>query len=412
MRTAFHRTLHFDGLHSPLADDPEGFTEPLRKSTVAQALQSPRGTAAHRHGEGDPGRPTRLLIAVRKNDDFLHEIRDHFEAHPEFETRFVDVVELPDFERLVRSPAQVVEQLLRDDGKLVEAVDEILRPHLEWADVVFVEWCTVLAALVSRVDSHGARLVVRVHSYEAFTQWPQLTDFSRIHDVVFVSDHLRDLAGAAFPGLRGPLAPELHVIANAVDLQRCQRTKPDPARFTLGVVGAQKVVKDPRWAIEVLRRLREHDERYRLLLIRGWLHDDGPGTKEYAEALQRDLDELGPIGAVQRTEHVHDVPGALERVGVVISSSVRESFHIGFVEGVASGAVPVVRDWPFFPGSAQKLFPRDWVVADPDEAARRILALTSTDEAWREAGAEASEHALETWDWRRVSLAFDYLLGA
>jgi glycosyltransferase involved in cell wall biosynthesis len=162
----------------------------------------------------------------------------------------------------------------------------------------------------------------------------------------------------------------------------------------------------------VVRRLREYDERYRLLLIRGWLHDDGPGTKEYAEALQRDLDELEPIGAVQRTEHVHDVPEALEQVGVVISSSVRESFHIGFVEGVASGALPVVRDWPFFPGSAQKLFPRDWVVADPDEAARRILALTSTDEAWRKAGAEASEHVLDKWDWGRVSRAFDYLLRA
>ena len=71
--------------------------------------------------------------------------------------------------------------------------------------------------------------------------------------------------------------------------------------------------------------------------------------------------------------HTDDVPGTLQDIGVAVSASVRESFHIGFVEAVASGALPVVRDWPFFPGAAQELFPEDWVVADPAAAAERIL---------------------------------------
>ena len=53
----------------------------------------------------------------------------------------------------------------------------------------------------------------------------------------------------------------------------------------------------------------------------------------------------------------------------MLSSSVRESFHMGLVEAVASGALPVVRDWPFFPGAARTLFPPDWVVDSPAEAA-------------------------------------------
>jgi len=247
--------------------------------------------------------------------------------------------------------------------------------------VVFVEWCTSLAALMTFVDPRDTRVVVRLHSYEAFTQWPHLMDFSRVDDVVFVSEHLRDLAAAAIPALSEPRAPRLHVLPLAMELERFRRPKPDTARFTIGVVGASKVVKDPRWAIEVLRELRRHDERYRLQLIRGKLqHDKSVATQEYADRLALDLDESGP--AVEVLGHTGDVPTALEQVGVVLRSSIRESFHIGLVEGAASGAVPVVRNWPYFPGAARSLFPSEWVVDSPQQAARRILEATASDEKW------------------------------
>ncbi len=108
--------------------------------------------------------------------------------------------------------------------------------------------------------------------------------------------------------------------------------------------------------------------------------------------------------------HTDDVPAALQDIGVAVSSSARESFHIGFVEGVGSGAVPVVRDWPFFPGAARELFPADWVVDDPEAAAQRILALTQDEAVWREAASAAAQHALERWDWTVVGQQFESLL--
>jgi hypothetical protein len=107
------------------------------------------------------------------------------------------------------------------------------------------------------------------------------------------------------------------------------------------------------------------------------------------------------------------VPGALTEVGVILSTSVRESFHLGLVEGAASGAVPVVRDWPFFqghPAGAGSIFPSDWIVSTPAEAADRIIAQTATEETWRKAGEQASEHALMTWDWSVTQEQYDRLL--
>ena len=43
LRLATHRVLHFDNLTSPLADDPTGFTAPLRDSVVAKAMRAARG---------------------------------------------------------------------------------------------------------------------------------------------------------------------------------------------------------------------------------------------------------------------------------------------------------------------------------------------------------------------------------
>ena len=424
LKLATHRVLHFDSITSPLADDPAGYTAPLRDSAVAKALRTARGRVSTSATTGDgsttaeddsaPGdssaRPVRLLIATRINADFLTEIREHFDAHPGFEARFVDFAEAHELDRFAKNPERIVLQTLAGKPKLPAVTEEVFREHLDWADVVFVEWCTALATLLTQVDPGDTRVVVRMHSYEAFTLWPHLMDMSRVDDMVFVSEHLRDLAVAAIPGLQEADAPRTHVITNAVDLRRCVRPKRAEARFTLGLVGASKMVKDPRWAIAVLRELRTHDERYRLLLVRGDLEEPTEAARAYVEGFQRDLAELEPIGAVTVLGHTDDVPGTLEDIGVAVSASARESFHIGFVEGVASGAVPVVRDWPFFPGATRKLFPPDWVVDSPEAAAERVLALTQDEAVWRAAADDFATHVLDRWDWSVVSQEFDRLL--
>lgn len=423
LRVAFHRVLHVDRALSPLAADPAGFLAPLRASAALRRLRGSGGfrgsgfaRAPRPTGAEDPrSAPTRVLVLTRANADFLAEVLDHLGREPAYDLTFRDLAGLPAIDAVTARPGPLLGDLLDagDGGVLEPAQDEIERLCAD-ADVVLVEWWTGLATLVShalppRGTPGRPRVIVRAHSYELFTAWPHLTDLAGIDDLVFVSEHLRDLALAVRPDLAGPGAPRLHVLTLGMDLRRCVRRKPAEARFTLGVVGASKVVKDPRWAIAVLRLLREHDPRYRLVLVRGRLqHERSHATRAYADALAADLADLAD--AVTATGHTDDVPGVLEQVGVVVSSSVRESFHIGLVEGAASGAVPVVRDWPYFPGAAAGLFPVDWIVADPAAAAERILALTADEETWRAAGAAASAVVVESWDWQVVRAQWDALL--
>ena len=412
-RIAFHRVLHFDHLTSPLAADPAGYTLPLRESTTAQALSAPRGRAIPANTPPQT-RPTRLLIATRTNAYFLTEIREYLSEHRDFEVQFVDFGPIADLDAIARNPTAIAAEILDPTRAVSSLLEERLRPHLDWADVVFVEWCASLAVLMTLIDPGDTRIVVRLHSYEAFTQWPHLVDFTRVDDLVFVSDHLRDMAVSAIPALSHPDASRVHVLPNALALRGYLRAKPDAARFTLALVGWSQIAKDPRWAIDVVRLLRAQDDRYRLLLIGpAFAEGHSAATRAYGEDLKREIAELEQVGGLTQFGFTDDVAAALVDVGVILSSSVRESFHAGLVEGAASGAVPIVRDWPFFAGKTQsvrQLFPPEWVVGTPAEAAARILETTASDANWRASGRAASDHVISQWDWDRVKLDYAALL--
>ncbi|WP_416979041.1 hypothetical protein [Streptomyces sp. T028] len=410
---AFHRVPHVDGLTSPLAEDPEGFTAPIHRSRVMRAITKPRGRKEPA-APAPQDRPLRLLVVHRANANFLPLITERYEQHADVEVRVLDLAADPELAPLAKGLRRMMGHRVGGQAPFGRAAEKALRPHFDWADTVFVDWCAAGAAFLTQVDPGTTRVIVRLHSYEAFTYWPHVVDFSRVDDLIFVADHLRDLVTAAVPRLSADGAPGLHVIHNAMNLSAYRRPKRPEARFTLALVGIGQVAKDPRWAIEVLRLLRAQDDRYRLLLVGGDLNPEaGPAARAYHDRLERDLARFEPSGAVRRVGQTGDVAAVLEEVGVILSSSVRESFHCGFVEGAASGAVPVARDWPFFAGrehSARTLFPEEWVAGTPEEAARRILACTATEEAWVKAGQAAAEHALSAWDWTVVRDDFDRLL--
>ncbi|WP_073946705.1 glycosyltransferase family protein [Streptomyces kebangsaanensis] len=413
LHTAFHRVAHIDQRESPLPKRAEEFARLTAASTAASAVAAGRGRA-HLVAEPEPGRPRRLLVVMDGNDNFLGLIRTYYESNPDVELRFLDIADYPGIKRLAGNRRRLMEYRLGGDPMYGFTAEQHLRPHLDWADTVFIDWCAA-AALFTSVDPGTARIVVRLHSYEAFSYWPRLTDFSRVDDLVFVADHIRDLALRSVPALTGAQAPRTHVVGNGMDLAGFALPKNPDARFTVGMVGIGQVAKDPLWALQVIRELRRRDERYRLVMIGGDMDTKASqAAAAYQRSFQRKVTALEAEGAVERRGAITDVPGNLRDIGVILSSSVLEGCHVGVMEGAASGAVPVVRDWPFFSGQkhgASTLYPADWVVGTPEAAADRILAVTADEETWAGHGRESEKHALASWDWPVVRGEFDRLFG-
>ncbi len=413
VRLGFHRAVHLDTTTSPLAENPREFTAPLRSSAAVAAVSRRRGRQLPA-APPPAGRPARIIVATHGNTNFVGQLSDHLVEHPDAEIRELDLATVGKAATLPRDPRRMLAALLADEGPAFALAEKSLREHLDWADVVFIDWVTPLVRLLTMVDPGTTRIVVRLHSYEAFTPWPHLLDLSRIDDFIFVSDHLKDLTIAQVPALEAPGGPRVHVVPNAMDLKRFVRPKADDARFTVGLIGYQVVAKDPRWALAVLRELRAHDPRYRLRLV-GHPFDRrlSAAADAYGEAFERELEALRAEGAIEDYGFTTDLPEAAVGIGSILCSSVREGSPVALIEAAASGAVPVVRDWPFFAATEhgpRTLYPSEWVVETPAEAAARILAATKDLPSWRATSAAVSAEVVARWDIAATGDAYEALL--
>lgn len=400
VRLMFHRAAHFDATRSPLVDDPAHFVAPLYASTVYRAL-------ARSEGRRTPAvipprdRPTRVLIVTDGNTNFVQDLHEHLADAHEVDVRFIAPDDLQRAPRFIRNRRRLVKTALDGAGEAAAAAEEDLRHHLDWADVVFADWCTGMAWYLTLIDPGTTRIIVRLHSYEAWTLWPHLVDFSRVDVPVFVSDHLRDLVSRTVPAVAASADRSL-VVPNAMDLRRFVLPKTEDARFTLGILGFNVVAKDLLWALEVFRRLRAHNDRFRLKVIGADFEAGGtPALRRYRDEAYRQLAELEAQGALIRSGRTSDVPGALVDVGAIISSSVREGSPLAVLEGASSGAVPVVRDWPFFRAlehGPRTIYPTEWVVDTVDEAVDRLVMTTGSPELWHAAREAAASFALTNFD--------------
>ena len=411
VRLAFHRGNHLDATWSPLAADPVAFTEPFRRSAVVRELNRPRGRLAPA-APHTAGTPRRVLLATLGNANFLGDITARLAARDDIEVRSIVPADMAEANQVTRDPRKLISSLLAGDGRAERLAEKGLRPHLDWADTVLVDWCTHLPRVFQLIDPGTTRVLVRLHSYEAFTPWPLLLDSSRLDQLVFVSEHVRRLVLAERPDLDTSQV-DTPVVTNGVDLRRFVRPKTVEARFTVALIGYKVVAKDVLWAFEAVRALRRRDPRYRLKLIGSDVEDFlSPAAARYAAEFRRQSKVLLADGGLIVTGHVDDVPGALQDAGTILCSSVREGSPVGVIEAVASGCVPVIRDWPFFAGDgrgARALYPRDWIVETPLEAAERLYRVTRDEPGWYEESVACANRALQEWDIGVVGSDYDRL---
>jgi glycosyltransferase involved in cell wall biosynthesis len=261
---------------------------------------------------------------------------------------------------------------------------------LEWADVVICEWAGRNAVWYSHNKRPGQRLVVHLHRVELTTDHPRLVDIEAVDQVVCVSPHY----AAATVAATGWPSEKVVSIPNPVDVDALDRPKLPGARFHLGLIGIVPMLKRPDLALDVLSRLRRHDERFTLFMKTKmpWGYDwvwRQPEQRHYFGALLRRI-ENDPLiaGSVVFDDFGPDVPAWLRKVGFILSTSDLESFHLAPADGMASGAVPVLRAWEGVAG----IYDRRWVHQTPESMAGHILDLALADR-WEDERVLAQDYA-------------------
>lgn len=364
LQLLFHSTVHYGPSLSPLSDRDLDLFRPLRGSEVGRLLTT----------VPDPERPVRegghrVLVLAGSSWTFVDRVVDALDGQEGFEFRCRSLAELPRPVRPSRRGAIEARYLWSAHGIRQPAPDE-LHEDLAWADVIWMEWATYTAAWLTLLDGIDARIVVRLHRYEAYTPFPQLMDMAQVDELVCVAPHLRNLVTASTPRLGQ--AKRVRVLPNVNDLSRYVAEKEPGAERTLIQIGWSLPVKSPHFVLDLLERLRAQDMTWRLLLV-GRIPDE---STTWGRELRDRVSAMGD--AIEVLGFRSDMPRVLRRAGIVVSSSRNEGTHESIAEAAAAGCVPIVRDWPENApwGGASTVYPAHWVVDGLDEAIHRILGMT------------------------------------
>ena len=332
-------------------------------------------------------RPTRRLrVGVASHDyKFFSRLLDHLRSMPELEVR------LDQWTALAVHDPDVSQQMV------------------EWADVIVCEWFGPNALWYSQHRRADQQLIVRLHRFELYGPWPAQADIERIDRVVCVSPYYAELARER----TGWPSEKVTTIANWVDDTQLDRPKLPGARFHIGMVGIGETRKRFDIALDVLEDVRGQDPRFQLFAKTKmpWDYDwiwRRPGEPETTDAYLRRIQVSEQLrGAVVFDQFGPDVASWLRRVGFVLSTSDDESFHLAPAEGMASGAVPVVRSWP----GADTIYESRWIYDDPAEMAQAILTSAEPDR-WEQERQVAREQARAAFGLDRVVDAWVDLLDS
>lgn len=242
---------------------------------------------------------------------------------------------------------------------------------LAQADTVFCEWGLGNAVWYSKHVRAQQRLIVRVHSQELFRPYLSRVHHARVDRYLFVGELIRRAAveSHGVPEAKTQLVPNF-VRTDALDLEKI-----DGASKTLGFVGIVPRAKRLDLAVDVLAKLLEDDPEYRLV-IKGKRPEDYPWMAQRPDEMDWYNQQYARIaeinastpGAITFDPQGDDMPQWYRKIGIALSASDFESFHLTVADGAASGSLPASLAW----AGSDFLYPREWLSATTDELAASV----------------------------------------
>ena len=254
------------------------------------------------------------------------------------------------------------------------------------ADLCVVDWCNEEAVQLSKVLRPGTRMVVRLHSYEAFTAIPYFMNWGGVDGMIYVSEPIRrfffDQHQERLEGIPWIVA------GNAMSRVSVPSSPRTSGGRTLGMLKFADANKDPIAALNILSALRKEDPAWSLRLAGdAWPDDDSLTQREleYKNDFFAFIGAHALDGAVVYDGYQDDPMAWLRGVDFILSCSQREGTHEALLDGVAAGCTPVIRDWPMLAryGGPKALYPElsDWVFSTTEEAVELITSPRSAEAA-------------------------------
>ncbi len=232
---------------------------------------------------------------------------------------------------------------------------------MNWADIAWFEWCTNLAVLGSNM-SKSCKIIVRLHRYEAYLDWPQQVNWDNVDVLITVGNSFtRKNLVAQVPDIES--RTQIETIANGVDLNAFPFVD-RPKGKNIAFLSNLRMVKNPGLILQCMQKLNYIDPDYKLFFA-GAIQDTV--VQQYLEHMVEVLD-LSDV--VFFDGYQQDVPRWLADKHYIVSTSLVEGVPVGILQAMASGLKPVIHN---FPGACE-IFPQQYLFNISEEFCDQILS--------------------------------------
>lgn len=278
---------------------------------------------------------------------------------------------------------------------------------LNQADIIFCEWCVGNAEWYPHNKKEHQILIIRLHHQEFDLHYLERIQWDNVDCIVFICRNNMSVFLERFPAM----AERAVLIYNIIDCDSFNLPKLYGAEFNLGFMGAAPKRKAPHLAFEILKRLKKIDRRY-TLFIKGkhpWEYDwlwRRPEERRYYEELYMRINRSEYANSVVFDPHGRDVSEWFSKIGFLLSTSDHEGSHQSVAEGMASGAIPVIRNWT----GADLLYPERFVFKTIDEAVDLIIKWNTIENYFSEQEA-VKKYARDNFDIPIIVEQYDRLVS-
>ena len=231
---------------------------------------------------------------------------------------------------------------------IVNKYDQIDK-WIEWSDIVWFEWCDELVIYGSKLDlARDKKMVCRLHSYEAFTNYISKVNWSNIDRIIFVAEHIREFVLNQLQGIN--IKNKSVIIPNGLNANKFNYRRRKHG-YNLAYVGLINYKKGPMLALQLIKALADINKKYKLfiagkfeqarysLYFKQMIKDMNLQENVYFEGWQDDIDKW------------------LENKNYIISSSVLESQHLSIMEAMSKGIKPIVHNFV----GAKNIYPEKYI---------------------------------------------------
>ncbi|MDD5169592.1 MAG: glycosyltransferase, partial [Syntrophales bacterium] len=295
-----------------------------------------------------PSREKIAFLVKEKLDKFLDDIITGFSS--DYETKKFTVA----------NPEQVAPQIEKG---------------MQWADICWFEWCDDLIVHASQLTKpNDKKIICRLHSYEAFTDYPRRVDWTFVDRVVFVANHIRDYVLETVPAMK---KEHTDVVPNGIDLQKYRFRKGHPG-YNLAFVGIINYKKDPLLLLQSFKAIYDLDHRYKLH-IAGTFDDD-----RYILYFRQMIKEMKLEDNLVYDGWQDDLDKWLEDKDFIICTSVLESQNMGIMQAMSKGIKPLIHNFV----GARNIYPDKYIWNTIDDCKRLICETEYRSEEYRQFVAE------------------------